>query len=445
MAPTKITACVVKDLRFPTSLEKDGSDAVNKEPDYSAGYCILKTDSSLEGHGFTFTCGRGTEIVCTAITALGKLVVGQNLSAIFADFASFWRSLTSEDQMRWLGPEKGIMHLAVAAITNAVWDLWGKVEGKPVWKLLVDMTPEELVNTIDFRYMSDGLSKEEALALLRRMEPGKQERERNILRNGLPCYITSFGWLGYDDDKIRRRCREVMAKGFTRFKAKVGGTLEDDIRRLAIIREEIGPDALLYVDANQKWDVEEAIDWMKKLAQFKLTWIEEPTSPDDILGHAEIARALNPLGIGVATGEHCQNRVMFKQFLKAKALQFCQIDACRLGGVSENVAVILMAKSFGDIPVCPHAGGVGMCELVQRLSVFDYICVSGTFESRWTEYSEHLHDHMVHPVLVRDCKYIVPQSPGYSSEVKATTLEDYVFPVGRVWRKLIADGIHSGQ
>ncbi|XP_048256466.1 mitochondrial enolase superfamily member 1-like [Haliotis rufescens] len=445
VAPTQITACVVRDIRHPTSLEKDGSDAMNVAPDYSAPYVVLSTDSLLEGHGFTFTVGKGNEIVCHAIKVLSKFVVGLKLSAIFADFASFWRSLTSEDQMRWLGPEKGVMHLAVAAITNAVWDLWAKMEGKPMWKLLVDMEPEKLVSTIDFRYLTDGMTREEAIAVLKEMQAGKKEREADVIAKGFPAYTTSCGWLGYDDVKLRRLCKEALAQGFTKFKAKVGTDLEDDIRRLRIIREEIGPDHLLMVDANQKWEVQEAIDWMKQIAQFNLTWIEEPTSPDDVLGHAEIARALNPLGIGVATGEQCQNRVMFKQFLKAKALQFCQIDACRLGGVSENVAVILMAKKLGNIPICPHGGGVGLCEFVQHLSIFDYIAVSGTYDNRVTEYVDHLHENFKNPCIVKNGRYVVPKAPGYSADMLESSLDKFEYPTGAEWKRLIAEGVYSAE
>ncbi|XP_041358286.1 mitochondrial enolase superfamily member 1-like [Gigantopelta aegis] len=440
MATTKVTGYNVKDIRFPTSLEKDGSDAMNTAPDYSAPYLTLKTDSHLEGHGITFTLGKGNKIVCHAIDVLVKMVIGKKLSDIYSNFGSFWRTLTSEDQMRWLGPEKGVMHLAVAAIINALWDLWAKMEGKPLWKLLVDMEPEQLVSTIDFRYMADALTKDEALAILKSMQAGKKERESEVISKGVPAYTTTVGWLGYSDEKLRRLCKEALAGGWTKFKAKVGADLKDDIRRLTIIREEIGPDNILLVDANQRWEVQESIDWMKELAKFKITWIEEPTSPDDILGHGEIAKALNPLGIGVATGEACQNRVMFKQFLKSHALQYCQIDSCRLGGVNENLAVILMAKKY-NVPVCPHGGGVGLCELIQHLATFDLIAVSGNLESRMVEFADHLSEHFINPCVVKNGHYVVPQAIGYSMDMKESSLQDHEYPTGKVWQKLIADGI----
>ncbi|CAL1528109.1 unnamed protein product [Lymnaea stagnalis] len=432
----------VQDIRFPTSLEKDGSDAMNKDPDYSCPYVTITTDSGLQGFGITFTVGRGNNIVCEAIKLLSHLVVGQELSSIFADFASFWRSLTSEDQIRWLGPEKGVMHLAVAAIVNAVWDLWSKIEQKPLWKLLVDMEPEQLVSTIDFRHTTDTLTKEEALEILKEMQAGKNEREQLIKETGYPAYTTSCAWLGYSDDKIERLCKEAQAQGFSRFKMKVGSDLQDDKRRAQILRQTMDPSHLLMVDANQKWEVQEAIDWMRELVHFNITWIEEPTSPDDILGHAEIAKVLKPLGIGVATGEHCQNRIMFKQFLKAGAMQFCQIDSCRLGGVNENLAVILMAKKF-DVPVCPHGGGVGLCEYTQHLSIFDYIAVSGSIEKRMLEYTDHLHEHFENPCRIKNGNYVVPDVPGYSIDMKASSLADYEWPTGRVWQALIKEGVYK--
>ncbi|KAH9523421.1 Mitochondrial enolase super member 1 [Bulinus truncatus] len=431
-----ITSLTVEDIRFPTSLEKDGSDAMNKAPDYSCPYVTISSQSGLKGNGITFTVGRGNNIVCEAINLLSHLVIGQDFNSITRDFAAFWQSLTSEDQIRWLGPEKGVMHLAVAAITNAVWDMWAKKEGKPLWKLLVDMEPEQLVSTVDFRYMTDALTKEEAITMLQEMQIGKSEREKEMKASGYPAYTTSCAWLGYSDEKIERLCKQAQSEGFTRFKMKVGSDLEDDKRRAKILRQTMGPDHLLMVDANQKWEVQEAIDWMRELIHFNITWIEEPTSPDDILGHAEIAKALKPLGIGVATGEQCQNRVMFKQFLKAGAMQFCQIDSCRLGGVSENVAVILLAKKYG-VPVCPHAGGVGLCEYVQHLSIFDYISVSGSLDKRMIEYLDHLHEHFESPCRVKNGCYVVPKAPGYSIDMKAESKSAYVWPSGHVWKDLI--------
>jgi len=437
-----IKSLVAQDLRYPTSLEKDGSDAMNKAPDYSCVYVTITTESGLKGYGITFSLGRGNNIICEAIELLKHLVIGQDLKEIFSDFSTFWRSITSEDQIRWLGPEKGVMHMAVAAITNAIWDLWARIEKKPLWKLLVDMDPEQLVNTIDFRHMSDALSREEAIEILKNMQSGKEQREKEMLQDGYPAYTTSCAWLGYSDDKIVRLCKEAMAQGFTRFKMKVGSDLEDDKRRAKILRQTMKPEMLLMVDANQKWEVQEAIDWMKELAEYNITWIEEPTSPDDVLGHATISKALQPLGIGVATGEMCQNRIMFKQFLMSGAMQYCQIDSCRVGGVSENVAIILMAKKFG-VPVCPHAGGIGLCEYVQHLSLFDYIAVSGSLDKRMTEFTSHLHEHFVYPAQMKNGCYVVPQDPGYSIEMKESTMDAYVWPTGSVWQKLIQDGVYK--
>jgi L-fuconate dehydratase len=345
-----VTSLSVRDIRFPTSLSGDGSDAMHLDPDYSCAYVILRTDKTdLSGHGLTFTIGRGTEVVVQAVKALEPLVVGKKLDDIYNDFGQFWKTLACHSQIRWIGPEKGAIHLATAAIINALWDLRAKIEGKPLWKLLVDMEPEKLVSVIDFRYITDALTKEEALDILKKNRPFKQKREEELLEKGFPAYTTAVGWVGYTEEKRRQLCRQAMSDGYTRFKAKVGTSIEEDRKRLSIIRQEIGWDNLLMVDANQIWDVNQAIEWMKELADFKPLWIEEPTSPDDILGHAAIAKALKPFGIGVATGEQCQNRVMFKQFLQAKGLQYCQIDSCRLGGVNEILSVILMAAKFGGI------------------------------------------------------------------------------------------------
>jgi L-fuconate dehydratase len=423
----------ILDLRFPTSRTMDGSDAMHRDPDYSAAYLILKTSADLEGHGFTFTLGRGNEICVAAIRALQPLVVGKSLAEITAAPGQFWRSLASDTQMRWLGPEKGAVHLALAAVINAVWDLWAKAEGKPVWKLLADMSPREVVNCVDFRYIDDALSPDEALEMLERQAPGKQDREAKLLREGYPAYTTSTGWIGYSEDRVRALCREALAQGWTAFKVKVGGAPAEDARRLALVREEIGASNRLMTDANQFWGVNEAIARVKELAKFNLWWIEEPTSPDDILGHAKIAEAVRPLGIGVATGENCANRVIFKQLLQARAIDFCQIDSCRLGGVNENLAVILMAAKFG-VPVCPHAGGVGLCELVQHLSMFDFIGVSGRNDDRVIEFVDHLHQHMVDPVAVRDGRYFAPTRPGYSTEIHAESRREFAFPDGPVWR-----------
>ncbi len=426
----KITAVVARDIRFPTSEDLSGSDAMNEAPDYSAAYVILKTDTDLEGHGMTFTIGRGTELCVAAIEALAPLVVGDTVESFAEDMGAFWGRMTGDSHLRWLGPEKGIIHLATAAIVNAVWDLHAKKEGKPLWKLLVDMSPEELVSCIDFRYITDAITPEEALEILERNEGTKAAREAEMLGNGYPAYTTSAGWLGYSDDKLRGLLSESVAEGWEHFKMKVGTSIEDDVRRASIIREEIGPDKKLMMDANQVWDVDETIEKMKQLAEFDPWWIEEPTSPDDVLGHAKIARAIAP--IGVATGEHCQNRVVFKQLMQAEAISFCQIDSCRLGGVNEVLAVLLMAAKFG-IPVCPHAGGVGLCEYVQHLSIFDYIAVSASLEDRILEYVDHLHEHFVDPVTMKNGHYMPPERPGYSIEMKPESLDEYEFPDGKAW------------
>ena len=422
----------VLDLRFPTSRTLAGTDAVHVDPDYSAAYVILRTDGGLEGHGLTFTIGRGNEVCAAAIDAFRHLVVGQRLDDITADFAGFWRRLASDSQLRWLGPEKGVIHLALAAVVNAVWDLYAKDERKPVWKLLADMTPRQLVSCIDFRYITDALTQDEALALLEKQASTKADREADLLRSGYPAYTTSSGWIGYPDEEIRARCREALADGWTHFKVKVGGRPEDDARRVRLVREEIGPDRTLMIDANQKWEVGEAIERVGELASFKPWWVEEPTSPDDVLGHATIARAVRKLGIGVATGEHCANRIMFKQLFQARAIDFCQIDSCRLGGVNENLAVILLAAKFG-VPVCPHAGGVGLCEYVQHLSMFDYIAVSGTMDGRVIEYVDHLHEHFDDPVVVRQGRYVAPARPGYSITMREASRLAHRYPDGEVW------------
>ncbi|XP_063779635.1 mitochondrial enolase superfamily member 1 isoform X2 [Pseudophryne corroboree] len=425
MVKGKITGLTVTDVRFPTSLGHHGSDAMHTDPDYSAAYVVIETDAdALKGCGLTFTLGKGTEIVVCAVKALSRLVVGRNLEDIVTNFRAFYRQLTSDGQLRWIGPEKGVVQLATSAVLNAVWDLWAKKEGKPLWKLLVDMTPEQIVSCIDFRYITDALTEEEAI-------------EEHMLQSGYPAYTTSCAWLGYSDQQLQKLCTDALKEGWTRFKVKVGADLQDDFRRCKLIRNLIGPANKLMIDANQRWDVNEAISWVKQLAEFKPLWIEEPTSPDDILGHATISKALAPLGIGVATGEQCHNRVMFKQFLQAHALQYLQIDSCRLGSVNENLSVLLMAKKF-NIPVCPHAGGVGLCELVQHLIIFDYVSVSGSLENRMCEYVDHLHEHFKYPVIIQNAAYMPPKDPGYSTEMKESVLQ-YHFPDGDIWQQLIME------
>jgi L-fuconate dehydratase len=439
----RISAMDVLDVRFPTSRNLDGSDAMNPDPDYSAAYVVLRTDGRAgeAGHGLTFTIGRGTEVVVAAARALEPLVVGRSVEGLAADMGGFWRDLVGDSQLRWIGPEKGVIHLATAAVVNAAWDLFAKTAGKPLWKLLCDMSPEELVALVDFRYIADALPPERALERLHSLAATRAEREAELLRTGYPAYSTSVGWLGYDDDKIRRLCREALAEGWTALKLKVGADIDDDRRRAAIVREEIGPDRILAVDANQRWGIDEAIAWMDRLREFDPYWIEEPTSPDDILGHAAIARGVAP--IRVATGEHVHNRVMFKQLLQADAIAVCQIDACRLGGVNEVLAVLLLAAEFG-VPVCPHAGGVGLCELVQHLSIIDYVCISGSLDGRMIEYVDHLHEHFLDPVVIRDGRYQVPTRPGYSAEIRSESLARYRFPDGGEWRGVVDDNSAAG-
>uniref|UniRef100_A0A8C5SJL1 Enolase superfamily member 1 n=1 Tax=Laticauda laticaudata TaxID=8630 RepID=A0A8C5SJL1_LATLA len=395
MARGRIRGLAVSDVRFPTSGAQHGSDAMHPDPDYSAAYVVIETDApdGLKGCGFTFTLGKGTEVVISAVHALSIHIINKDLDDIISDFQGFYRQLTSDGQLRWIGPEKGAVHLATAAILNAVWDLWAKQEGKPLWKLLVDMDPKQLLSCIDFRYITDALTEEEAFLILQSGLSGKKEREEQMLKYGYPAYTTSCAWLGYPDHCLKQ-----------------------------------------LLDANQRWEVEEAIEWVTELAEFKPLWIEEPTSPDDILGHATIGKALAPLGIGVATGEQCHNRVMFKQFLQAQALSYLQVDSCRLGSVNENLSVLLMAKKF-KIPVCPHAGGVGLCELVQHLIIFDYISVSGSLENRMCEYVDHLHEHFKYPIVIMNASYMPPQEAGYSSEMKEDSVKKYLFPQGEIWQK----------
>lgn len=427
----QITDLSVLDLRFPTSTDQVGTDAVHTDPDYSAAYVILHTDGGLQGHGLTFTIGRGNEVCAAAIESLRHLVVGRRLRDITSDFGGFWHSLACESQLRWLGPEKGVIHLALAAVVNAIWDLYAKAEGKPVWKLLADMTPAQVVSCIDFQHITDALTPDEAIAILDRHAATKPAREAELLKTGYPAYTTSVGWLGYSDEKIHRLCQQALADGWTHFKVKVGGRPDDDLRRVSAVRAAIGPDHKLMIDSNQRWNVDEAIARIKELSHLNLWWAEEPTHPDDVLGHARIARAIAP--IGVATGEHAANRVMFKQLLQANAITFCQIDSCRLGGVNENLAVMLMAAKFG-VRVCPHAGGVGLCEYVQHLSMFDFIAISGTMDGRVIEFVDHLHEHFEEPVTIRRGRYMAPTKPGYSITIKPDSRTRYQFPDGEIWR-----------
>ncbi|GIF20860.1 L-fuconate dehydratase [Actinoplanes tereljensis] len=421
---SRITAVDTYDIRFPTSQQLDGSDAMNPDPDYSAAYLVIRTDDpdGHEGHGFAFTIGRGNDVQTAAIGALRPYLIGRPVSATLADLGGMWRELVHDSQLRWLGPEKGVMHMAIGAVINALWDLAAKRAGLPLWRLLSRMTPEELVDLVDFRYLTDALTRDEALEILRRGADGRAEREAEILRGGYPAYTTSPGWLGYDDDKLRRLCREAVDDGFDLIKLKVGADLDDDRRRLRIAREECGPDIRIAIDANQRWDVPDAIEWIGALSPYQIWWVEEPTSPDDVLGHAAIAKAIAP--IPVATGEHVQNRIVFKQLLQLGGLSFLQIDAARVAGVNENIAILLLAAKFG-VPVCPHAGGVGLCELVQHLSMFDFVAISQTQQDRTIEYVDHLHEHFADPVVVRGGRYQAPTAPGFSSTMLPASLAAY--------------------
>jgi L-fuconate dehydratase len=428
---TRITSARTLDIRAPTSITLAGSDAVHQDPDYSGAYVFLGTDGPHEGVGMTFTVGRGNDLCCAAIEQLAPLVVGRELEELVSDGAAFWRRLTNDGQLRWLGPEKGVIHLATAALVNAVWDLWARVEDKPLWRLVCDLTPEQFVASVDFRYLTDVLDTDEALDLLQRIAPTRAERVAELEHTGYPAYLTSAGWLGYDEATVRDLCRQALADGWRCFKTKVGLDVAGDVRRCEVMREEIG-DLPLMADANQVWDVDEAIARVRHLAPFGLRWIEEPTSPDDVLGHAAIRRAVAP--VGVATGEHAANRVVFKQLMQAEAIDYCQIDACRLGGVNEVLAVLLLAAKF-DVPVCAHAGGLGLCEYVQHLGAIDYVCVSGSLDDRTTEFADHLHEHFVHPAVVRDGRYVLPAAAGYSVDLLPDSYAALAFPDGAVWRR----------
>lgn len=415
----KITGIEIHDLRFATSQALDGSDAMNPDPDYSASYAVLRTDDLHEGHGLSFTIGRGNEIVCTAMRALSSRVVGLELDWVREDPDRFWRHLTGDSQLRWIGPEKGAIHLATAALVNAVWDLLAKESGKPVWRLLADMSPEQLLRVVNFRYLSDAITPDEALEILRRGQDGKTDRIARLQAEGYPAYTTSAGWLGYSLDKLERLAREALAQGFTRFKMKVGASLADDTQRLETLRRVIGPDNILLIDANQVWETQQAIDWVRELGHFNPYFIEEPTSPDDVESHRAIRAAVAP--IKVATGEMCQNRTMFKQFITRGAIDIAQVDACRLGGLNEVFTVMLLAAKYG-VPVWPHAGGVGLCEYVQHHSMIDYAILSGRKDEHALEFVDHLHEHFLDPCRILNACYMPPIRPGFSIEMKPASI-----------------------
>ena len=428
---------VISDIRFPTSRDLDGSDAMNPDPDYSAAYVVVHTSEGKTGHGFVFTIGQGNEVEVAAIRAVESLVVGLDVNEVLADMGAFSRRLTHDSQLRWLGPEKGVMHMAIGAVINAVWDLYAKREGLPLWELLSQFTTRQIVDLIDFRYLTNVLNEDEAIKILERALEGRSQRVQEILDQGYPAYTTSAGWLGYSDQKVGTLVSEALERGFTHFKLKVGKDIEDDVRRVGMVREMIGPDLKLSVDANQVWDVDEAIANIKRLATHNLYWVEEPTSADDILGFGVISRAVYPMKL--ATGEHVANRVMFKQFLSSAAIDICQIDACRVAGVNENIAVLLMAAKFG-VAVCPHAGGVGLCEIVQHLSLFDYVAVSTVMEDHWIEYVDHLHEHFVDPVQIESGRYRAPRYPGSGASMRPESIVDYEYPDGRVWKEIASEG-----
>jgi L-fuconate dehydratase len=426
-----IQAVDVIDVRFPTSLELDGSDAMHTDADYSAAYVVLRTsDPELQGFGLTFTIGRGNEVCVAVARQQARVLIGMDVDVMLADMGAVYRALTADSQLRWLGPEKGVVHLSLAAVLNAAWDLVARRAGKPLWRLLADMSAHELAAVADLRYVTDVLTRDEAESMLAALEPTREQRIAELERIGYPCYTTSPGWLGYDDEKLTRLCQEAIEAGFRHIKLKVGASLDDDRRRCAIARRALGADGDLMLDANQVWDVPQAIAWVNALAEFRPLWIEEPTSPDDILGHAAIRAAVAP--IRVATGEHGHNRVMFKQFLQAGSIDYCQIDACRLASVNEVITVLLLAARFG-VPVCPHAGGVGLCEMVQHLAIFDYVAVSGSLDGRVAEYVDHLHEHFVDPCIVKDAAYVVPTAPGYSAQMHSSSVAQYRYPDGMYW------------
>lgn len=420
----KITGFETADVRFPTSQTLAGSDATNPDPDYSAAYVTLYTDGGVSGHGYTFTIGRGNELCVAAIEVLAPKIVGEELTDAVSDLARLPMMLTSDSQIRWVGPEKGVVHMATAAVVNALWDLWSRIEGKPLWKFLADMTPEQIVSVIDWSYMADAMTPDAAIELLESRRPGLAERETLLLAEGHPAYTTEPGWLGYSDEKMVHLLEESLERNFRQVKMKVGHDVDQDRHRLELARRVIGPDVGLAVDANQAWDVPRAIEWIRTFEHLDLAWVEEPTSPDDVLGHAAIVRAVSPTPI--ATGEMCHNRVMFKQFLAAGAMDVCQLDACRVGGVNENLAIILMAAQAG-VPVIPHAGGCGLSEAVQHLAMFDFVALGQEvgFGGRLIEWADHLHEHFVTPAAIENGSYVTPTAPGASTEMLATSISEY--------------------
>ena len=429
----KINDIIIRDIRFPTSKSFDGSDAMNVDPDYSAAHVTLKTNKlGLEGYGLTFTIGRGNEVCVAAIEALSYLVKGLTLEEIITDMGKFAGYMESDSQLAWLGPQKGLIHIASAAIINAVWDLWARLEKKPLWKLVTDLPAKEIVKCVDFKNITDVITSEEAVEMLTRLSSTKDQRIKKLIEEGYPAYSTSAGWLGYDDKKLSEISKNLMIEGWKAIKIKVGKNLQDDLRRIKIVRNIIGPNKKIMIDANQVWSVNQAIEYLNHFKEFNIHWIEEPTHPDDIIGHSKIRESVNPMKI--ATGEHCHNKIMFKQLMQSKAIDFCQIDSCRLAGFNENLAVMIMASKF-NIPVCPHAGGVGLCEYVQHLSMIDFIAISGSMNNRMTEYVDCLRDYFTNPAKIKNGRYVIPYNDGYTVQMKESTLEDYSFPTGSIWKQ----------
>jgi L-fuconate dehydratase len=435
---TTITGLELHDVRFPTSRTLAGSDAMNPAPDYSAAYVVVRTsEPGLAGHGFAFTIGRGNEVQLAAIRVLEPFLAGRDLDEVLGEpggpsrLGDLYRRLVTDSPLHWLGPACGVMHMATGAVLNACWDLAARRARQPLWLLLSSMTPAQLVDQIDFRYLADALSVEDAMGILEAAAPGREQRTAELISSGYPAYSTAPGWLGYSDQQMAALCAEAVAEGFTQVKLKVGASLEDDKRRCAIARETIGDDIDMAIDANQVWDVPTAIGWVRELAPFRPAWIEEPTAPDDILGTATIRAAVAP--VRVATGEHVSNRVLFKQLLQAGGIDVMQIDACRVAGVNENIANLLLAAKFG-VPVCPHAGGVGLCEAVQHLSMFDYVAVSASMDGRRIEWVNDLHAPFADPAVVVAGRYRAPRAPGASTEILAGSLAEYAYPAGPAWR-----------
>jgi len=432
MNTNKILELKTYDIRFPTSENLDGSDAINKDPDYSAAYVELTTELGNKGYGLIFTIGRGNDICCKAIECMQHLVIGKDFNDIKSNISEFYDELRSDSQLRWLGPEKGVIHMAAGAIVNAVWDMWARDENKPLWRLLADMSPEQFVSCLDFKYVTDELTSDEALEMVRKNQSTKEERIKYLEDKGYPSYTTSAGWLGYSDEKLARLAKEAVDQGFKYIKLKVGVDLQEDIRRCQIARGVIGDDIKLMIDANQNWEVGEAIDWINELAETKPWFIEEPTSPDDIFGHKKIKENIGD--IKVATGEHCQNRIIFKQFIANDALDIVQIDSCRLSSINEILTVYMIAAKYGK-PVCPHAGGVGLCEYVQHLSMIDYVQISADLTDRVVEFVDHLHEHFEDPCKIVNGAYAAPNKPGYSIKMFESSIDAYSYPHGSEWQK----------